>query len=87
MKLKEILSEIQNPPTPMKLVTDVAITPNLKYHLDHNLTLEENVFRTYSDAYFELIEEIRKLYEQDLIELNDDDVDLVESDLGEIAIF
>lgn len=87
MKLKEILNEIQHPLSPMKLVADTEISSNLRYHLDHNLTLEGNIFRTYSDAYFELIEEVRKLYEQDLIELNDDDADLVESDIGETAIY
>jgi len=87
MKLKEILNELQNPLTPMKLVSDVKVSENLKYHLDHNLSLEENIFRTYSQSYFDLIKEVRELYNNDSIELNDDDVDLIESDLGEIAIF
>jgi len=87
MKLKEILNELQNPLTPMKLVSDVTVSENLKYHLDHNLSLEENIFRTYSQSYFDLIKEVRELYNNDSIELNDDDVDLIESDLGEIAIF
>jgi len=87
MKLKEILNELQNPLTPMKLVSDATVSENLKYHLDHNLSLEENIFRTYSQSYFDLIKEVRELYNNDSIELNDDDVDLIESDLGEIAIF
>ena len=69
MKLKEILNEIENPPTPMKLVGDVKVSDNLKYHLDRNLSLEENVFRTYSESYFSLINEVRDLYNKDLMEL------------------
>jgi len=87
MRLKEILNEIENPPTPMKLVKDVKISENLKYHLDRNLSLEENVFRNYSESYFNLIKEVRDLYNQDLIELSDEDVDIVESNLGETAIY
>ncbi len=55
--------------------------------MDRNLTLEENVFRIYSEGYFHLVNEVRELYNQDLIELNDNDVDIIESDLGSKAIY
>jgi hypothetical protein len=87
INLTDIVDEILEKNAPMKLVQDAVITSNLKYHLDRNLTLEENIFRTYSESYFSLIEEVRELYNQDLIELNDDDVDIVESDLGRKAIY
>ena len=87
INLIDIVDEILEKNAPMKLVQDTAISSNLKYHLDHNFTLEENIFRTYSESYFSLINEVRELYNQDLIELNDDDVDIVESDLGRKAIY
>jgi hypothetical protein len=59
----------------------------LRYHIDNKIPLSENIFRTYSESYFDLIEEVRTLYFQNLIELCDADAELVESDLGKKAIF
>jgi len=87
IKLTDIIDEMVERGEPMKLVKDTSISDQLKYHLDRNLTLEENVFRIYSEGYFKLINEVRELYNQDLIELNDDDVDIIESDLGTKAIY
>jgi hypothetical protein len=67
---------------PMELVGEVEISDNLKYHLQKNIPLSENIFRTYSESYFELINEVRKLYYENKIELCDPDAELVESDLG-----
>lgn len=87
INLTDIVEEIVEKSEPMKLVKDVPISDRLKYHLDNKLTLEENIFRIYSEGYFKLINEVRSLYENDAIELNDDDVDIVESDLGFRAIY
>jgi hypothetical protein len=66
----------------MELVKNVRISENLRYHLENNITLNENIFRIYSEKYFDLINEVRELYDEDLIRLNDDDEWIVESDLG-----
>ena len=87
MKLTDIVENIVHPAESMKLIKEVAVSENLKYHLDRNLTLEECVFRHYSEAYFELINEVRKLYYDNMIELNDFDAELVESDIGQKAIY
>ena len=87
INLRDIVEEIVEKSEPMKLVKDIPISDRLKYHLDNKLTLEENIFRIYSEGYFKLINEVRSLYEDDAIELNDDDVDIVESDLGFRAIY
>jgi len=87
INLRDIVEEIVEKSEPMKLVKDVPISDRLKYHLENKLTLEENIFRIYSEGYFKLINEVRSLYENDAIELNDDDVDIVESDLGFRAIY
>ncbi len=78
--VNKILSEVKNPP--MKLTEDVTVSKELKYHLDNNLPLCENVFRIYSDKYFSLINEVRWLYDNNKIRLNEDDIWIVESDLG-----
>jgi hypothetical protein len=71
----------------MNLLEEVETTSNLRYHLSKNIPLCENIFRTYSESYFELIDEVRKLYYDNLIELCDADAELVESDLGKKEVF
>jgi hypothetical protein len=70
----------------MKLLENVEISSYLKYHLDKELSLNESIFRTYSESYFDLINEVRKLYYDNLIELCDADAELVESDLGQKVV-
>jgi len=69
----------------MHLVGDAQVSEAMRYHLEKGLGLHESVFRLYSRAWFELVEEARSLYDSDLLALNDDDTDLVESDLGQTA--
>ena len=71
----------------MTLTKDVNISTNLKYHIEKQIPLSENIFRTYSDSYFELLEEVRSLYFNNQIELCDPDAELVESDLGKKELF
>lgn len=69
----------------MRLLGNPDISEALKYHLENGLSLHENAFRIYSKAWFGLVEEVRNLYENEKIALNDADADLVESDVGETA--
>lgn len=71
----------------MSLIEDVQVSDNLKYHLQKQIPLSENIFRTYSESYFELLEEVRSLYFENKIELCDSDAELVESDLGKKGLF
>lgn len=84
--LKEILNNEETFQL-MHLTENVKVSDELKFHLDNNFSLIENVFRTYSDAYFSLVEEVRNLYFNDKIELTDSDAELVESDFGKMDIF
>jgi hypothetical protein len=78
--IKESLNKMIN--HPMELTDYCLISEDLKYHLENKIPLNECVFRTYSEKYFKLINEVRNLYNDGKIELNDDDIWLVESDLG-----
>lgn len=74
--------------TSMELVgKQVKISKNLRYHIDNKISLCENVFRIYSKSYFNLINEARDLYNKDLIKLNDEDADLVETDIGKTETY
>lgn len=65
------------------LKEDIEVSESLKYHIDNKLSLTNNIFRVYSESYFDLVNEVRSLWESDLIDLNEEDTLMVESDLGE----
>jgi hypothetical protein len=67
---------------PMRLLENVKVSDKLKYHLDNKLTLSENNFKVYSESYFELINEVRELFIKGLIDLNENDIKIIETDLG-----
>jgi hypothetical protein len=69
----------------MVLLGDAEVSEALAHHLERGIPLHENLFRVHSPAYMGLVEEVRSLYERDLIALTDEDADLVESDLGRTA--
>lgn len=71
---------------PMRLLDKVKVSDKLKYHLDNGLTLNENKFKTYSQSYFDLINEVRDLFLNGHIDLNENDLQIIESDLGKSVI-
>ena len=64
------------------LKEDVKISNALQHHIDNGITLTENAFMFYSEGYFNLVNEVRDLWKEGKIELNEDDTLMVESDLG-----
>lgn len=64
----------------MVLKRNTQISEELKYHLDKKINLNENIFRIYSDSFINLINEVRSLYNRGLIQLNENDKRIVESD-------
>ena len=82
--IEDVLREYKSPS--MKLTKNVEVSPELEYHLQNKIPLTENMFRIYSDKYFHLINEVRNLYNRNLISLNEEDIWLVESDLGKKVI-
>ena len=82
--LKQIIKEaLEKQLNKTLILTDkVEISEALKYHIDNELSLTDNVFRVYSKGYFDLVNEVRNLWEQGKIKLNEEDTLMVESDLG-----
>ena len=72
--LRKTLLEHTNP--------EIVISESLKFHLDNELTLMENVYRPHSKRFFDLINEVRELYNEGQMELSEEEIELVESDLG-----
>jgi hypothetical protein len=80
--VKNVLTEAAKLRNSMVLTEEVDVTDNLKYHINNQIPLFENVFRSHSDAFFDLINEVRFLYENGMIELSEKDTEIVEGDLG-----
>lgn len=78
--IKEALDEVLDKSLILK--EKVEISEQLKYHVDEGLTLTNNIYRVYSQAYFDLVNEVRELWEKGVIYLNEEDTLMVESDLG-----
>lgn len=64
------------------LTEDVEVSKELQYHINEGLSLTNNIFRAYSQKYFDLVNEVRKLWNEGKIQLNEEDKMMVESDLG-----
>lgn len=83
--IKENLEKFAN--RTLVLKKSVKISEELEYHINENLTLTNNVFMVYSKRYFDLISEVRDLWTRDLIHLNEEDEQMVMSDIGKVALF
>lgn len=64
------------------------ITENMKYHIDNNIPILENVFRPGSKAFYDLIKEARQLFDEKKIKFSEVDMQIFEeTDLGYFAIY
>jgi hypothetical protein len=84
MDLRELIKETLGKRLKESLILkeDIKISNALQYHIDNGMTLTENAFMFYSEGYFNLVNEVRDLWKEGKIELNEDDILMVESDLG-----
>jgi hypothetical protein len=84
MNLRELIKEALETQLDKTLLLkeNVEVSDALKYHIDNGMSLTDNVFRVYSESYFDLVNEVRELYNKGKIDLNEEDRLMVESDLG-----
>lgn len=89
MDLKSLIKEALDEHLDKSLILkeSVEISDELKYHIDNGMSLTNNIFRAYSEKYFDLVNEVRTLWENGGIALNEEDTLMVESDLGKKVMF
>lgn len=82
--LRELIKEALEQQLDKSLILkeDIKISNALQYHIDNGMTLTENAFMFYSEGYFNLVNEVRDLFNEGKIDLNEEDRLMVESDLG-----
>lgn len=76
---------------PMSLIIENSdlfqITENLSYHIENNLSLSESAFRFGSDKWLDLVNEVRNLYHQGYIKINENDEFIVLTEAGRKGIY
>jgi predicted glycosyl hydrolase (DUF1957 family) len=50
------------------LKEDVKISESLSYHINEGISLTDNIFRAYSQKYFDLVNEVRSLWKEGKID-------------------
>ena len=69
-------------------IKDLIDIPSLNYHVEHGLTLHENVYRYSSEKFIALFKEARQALRDGKIQLNEEDLELLEStDIGEYGLY
>ena len=63
------------------------VSEGLRYHLDNQIPLVENVYRYGSESYFNLINEVRNLYNGGKVDLSFMDEELIKTDIGKKVVF
>ena len=80
--------EMQEGSRPIKLLTEnVILSENLEYHLKNNFSLSNTIFRLGSDAWMSLVNEMRNLWEQGLIEVNENDEHILLTEAGRTGFY
>jgi hypothetical protein len=72
----------------IKLKELLPISEGLQYHIDNKIPLMENIYRYSSDKFLELFKECRTLYNENKIQLCEEDTNLLETtDIGEYGLY
>lgn len=86
-----VIEEIKNIQQPPKLISlnenKIQISEGLDYHIKNEKPLVENVYRIYSKEFFNLFEESRRLFNEGVLSLNGDDLELIKTDIGKTGIY
>jgi len=64
-----------------------SISEGLRYHLNEAIPLMESVYRIESDAWLDLVNEAREMWESNKIDLDDDDMFLISTDAGTYGMY
>ncbi len=63
------------------------ISESLMYHINNNTPITENIYRVYSEEFFNLYREARNLHENGEVSFYGYDLELLETNIGETGIF
>jgi len=70
-----------------KTIFGQTISEGLAFHIDNDMPIRDNVYRHGTSRYFSLINEARDLWKEGKLNLDQEDVEIMESDLGHFDNF
>jgi hypothetical protein len=73
-----------------ELITEskgILLSEGMNYHITNGIPLIENIYRPLSTSYFLLFQEAQALYNKSLISVNEEDAELLESNIGEYGMY
>tara|TARA_B100002019_G_scaffold288743_1_gene302929 strand:+ start:738 stop:2003 length:1266 start_codon:yes stop_codon:yes gene_type:complete len=70
-----------------KVIYGRTISEGLKFHIDNDMPIRDNVYRHGTSRYFSLVNEARDLWKEGKLNLDEEDVEIMESDLGQFGLF
>ena len=69
------------------LIEQVIFSEGLRYHVENSIPLYDCIYRPGSKGFFSLISESRTMYNNGLLRVDEDELDMLNSDLGEFAVY
>lgn len=69
------------------LIEQVLFSEGLRYHVINSIPLYDCIYRPGSKGFFSLISESRKMYNSGYMKVDEDELDMLKSDLGEFALY
>lgn len=78
---------IKEPKQIMVNESEQLLSEGLQYHTKNNIPIVENIYRVYSNEFFNIYNESRQLYNEGVLEVTGVDLDLIKTDLGQTGMF
>ena len=69
------------------LIEQVLFSEGLRYHVENSIPLYDCIYRPGSKGFFSLISESRKMYNSGLLRVDEDELDMLNSDMGRFASY
>jgi len=80
--------DVYNPPRLTSLLeSNSLLSEGLNYHITNQKPLIENIYRVYSEKFFNLFKESRELHNIGVLQLDGDDLELIRTDIGLTGIY
>jgi len=70
-----------------KTIFGKTISEGLRFHIDNDMPIRDNVYRHGTGRYFSLVNEARDLWKEGKLNLDEEDIEIMESDLGQFGSF
>jgi hypothetical protein len=87
LDFNEIMETYSPPKLSVLNESKMILSEGLNYHITQEKPLIENIYRIYSEKFFNLFNESRNLYDNGILLLEGDDLELIKTDIGLTGIY